>query len=1191
MSAPDTTADRSAEGPRSATAPRVPTGEQREAIRSRDRDLLLEAGAGTGKTGVLVDRYCGAVAEDEVSPDRILAFTFTDRAAAQLRQRIRDELDRRARVAEDPEVARRLGRTLSEFGGAWITTIHGFCRRLLASHPVAAGIDPRFRVLAEAEADRVARAAFDRALEDFLAGGDEARELTLAAYRIDGLREVVTDAHAELRSRGRPRPELPPPPASDLGAALDELIAAAEEALAAGEGNSGQQQKMAAAAELARNRAPLPGLSDLAGLCFTSGVSGLARFCAAITRARACAAEVELGAETYAQLRELLSLFGRRYDEAKAVRSGLDFEDLQLVAVRLLRESDPVRRAYHERFLHLMVDEFQDTNALQLELIDALSGPETSRFVVGDEFQSIYGFRHADLAVFRDERERLRIGERSEVLPLSGNFRARPELIAATNAIGDALLDPLHPDGFSPLTVGRAPAGSEPRGGAAAVELLVTEQPGWDADEIDLDLPVDDRTGPEHVAEARALAARLRNLADDGVPRGDMVVLLRAFSHVDAFEEALDRAGLAPYVVGGRGYWSGQQAGDLICLLSALANPLDDESLLGALASPAGGIEPDTLWLLRRAAGRGSPLWPALEHAVGAWEPDLEDVGQLERIEPGQLERLAAFHAHLASLREAGSRLALDELVDRAARITGYDLAILQMRLGEQRMANVRKMMRLAREFEVAEGRDLRGFLDFAALRATVDDEPGAATEAEDHDGVRIMTTHSAKGLEFPVVAVADLGRRLLQGGWPPVLRIGRGPAPRIGMRLARLGAKSEPIYAMDELKREDDEREAAEELRLFYVAATRAQERLLLSGVMPPGGNGSPLRRPIVERLPAALELESLEDGASATLPPADPMPGLAARFAPAEVRVRVNRAGPERARQLVRASRGEIEATPVAGAAPPLLGGAPPPPAMRPLSYSALAEHRRCGYRFWAERVLGLPAVEPGPGSAASAGRQARFGFGSAVHRLLEWSARNRWVEPGGGQARRFLAGEGLDPTDALAGQALDHVRGWLGSELCSELRGGGRLRPEVPFLLDLSGVLVRGSIDLLAEPDADPPTLVDFKTDRLEDVDPLELADRYEVQRLLYAVAAAEATGADAVRVAWVFLERPAEPVVASLDRPAIDASRGRLEEMVAEVIAGRFEVTAEPTWDLCRDCPARRRLCSAPASPPGQPAQPK
>ena len=185
--------------------------------------MLLEAGAGTGKTGVLVDRYCDLIEGQDAGPEAILAFTFTDRAGAQLRERIRTELGRRARSTGDGDLAARLAAVIDDLGGAWITTIHGFCRRLLASHPVAAGVDPSFRVLDRAQSQRAARAAFDAALELFLADLDEARETTVAAYSIDGLRAAVLGAHEELRSSGEARPELPDPPESDLLGALERL--------------------------------------------------------------------------------------------------------------------------------------------------------------------------------------------------------------------------------------------------------------------------------------------------------------------------------------------------------------------------------------------------------------------------------------------------------------------------------------------------------------------------------------------------------------------------------------------------------------------------------------------------------------------------------------------------------------------------------------------------------------------------------------------------------------------------------------------------------------------------------------------------------------------------------------------------------------------------------------------------------
>jgi ATP-dependent helicase/nuclease subunit A len=1158
------------------SGPREPTREQGRAIASRGRDVLLEAGAGTGKTGVLVDRYCELVVSGGVAPDRILAFTFTDKAAAQLRERVRDEL--RRRQESEPEGSRRLADLVAGFGGVPITTIHGFCRRLLAAHPVAAEIDPRFRVLDAAETSRASAAAFEAALGDFLADRDPEREATVAAYYVDGLRAMVVDAYEELRSRGHREPELPDPPPADLAAAMVALQAAATEALAAPGGSAAQREKIERALELcAGPEGELPGLDQLAVLDFGRPKGPRGECAKALRAAIAAAAASAEGSAVYEHLRELLRLFHRRFEAEKARRAGLDFEDLQLLGVKLLTGSE-IGETYRESFDHLMVDEFQDTNLLQLALIEALRGPATELFLVGDEFQSIYGFRHADLEVFREQRRQFEAGGGAEVLPLSGNFRSRPEVIATANSIGASMLE-----GFRPLTVGSAPDSEAPRGGGSGVELLLTEPKGWDADDIDLQMPVDDRTPPESVAEARFLAARLRELAAAGVPAGEMVVLLRAFTHVDAYEEALLRAGLQPYVVGGSGYWSQQQVEDVRCLLAVVANPLEDEPLLGALASPACGVLPDTLWILRRAAGREGNLWPALERAVGAWMPDLEEPEWLEQIPPADVERLRLLHARVDALRREGTRLSLEELIERAVSDTGYDLAILIRGPAALRLANVRKLMRMAREFEANEGRDLRGFLDYVAFRSAADDEPVAATESEDHDGVRVMTIHAAKGLEFPVVAVAGLGRGLGPGGRPPDLRLGRGAADqgRIGMRLARLGARSIDLYEREALNEQALALDCAEELRLFYVAATRARERLLLSGVTARARPTElkPSTR-VTERLISAWEIEDLESDSAVALPPARVAPELDLEpLDSVEVAVRVNRPSPEQAAKLAEAAPAAEPGLAVGAGVPPIVEPRSPVNPRRPLSYSALQSHARCGYRFYMESVLGLAPVTHS-GRPSSRSRE----FGNAVHELLERSARKRWVAPSEEPARRILAAHGLDDRETLE-RALGLVGGWIDSPLRAELSAGrSRPRSEVPFLIEIGGSVVRGSLDLLAQPDAEAPTVVDYKTDRLDKAAPAEQAGDYELQRDLYAVAAAEATGAERVRVVYVFLERPDEPVITELDGAAIAAARASLESAVASLAAGRFKVTSNPDWELCRDCPARRRLCSAPAAPP-------
>ena len=342
--------------------------------------------------------------------------------------------------------------------------------------------------------------------------------------------------------------------------------------------------------------------------------------------------------------------------------------------------------------------------------------------MVGDEFQSIYGFRHADLEVFRAQREEIAARADAELMELSGNFRSRPELIAAVNLFGDGAAGRLVPPparrrGPEPPADGPQASGRR-RPIDRAVELLLTARDGWDEEGIELEPAIDGRTPLNCLAEARFVAARLRELTESGVPRGEMVVLLRAFTHLDAYEDSLERAGLRPYVVGGRGYWSQQQVADVCALLATIANPLDDQALFGALASPACGAAPDTLWLLRAAAGRRRHVWPALERAVGAGEAELAEPERLADIPEPELALLRRFAATIGSLRERGPRLSLAALIEAATTETGYDLAVLMRPAGEARFANVRKLMRLAAEFESREGRDLRGLLDFLAARA-----------------------------------------------------------------------------------------------------------------------------------------------------------------------------------------------------------------------------------------------------------------------------------------------------------------------------------------------------------------------------------------------------------------------------------------------------------------------------------------
>jgi ATP-dependent exoDNAse (exonuclease V) beta subunit len=1189
---------------------RQPTPEQAAAIAARGHDVLLEAGAGTGKTGVMVDRYCRLVCDAGLSPDAILAFTFTDKAAAELRQRIRAELARRAEVGSERAAA-----ALAGIGGAWVTTIHGFCNRVLAAHPVAAGVDPGFRVLDAPEAARAAREAFDDALVEFLADGDAAKEETVAAFDVESLRGTIAAIHDELRSRGIPRPALPEPPRPDPEAALRRAAEAASECLAELKEGDGKRELLERA--LARLSAPgePPTVDELRALATNSKAKALAPYKEAIDAAVARVAEAGEGGRAYRHLAKLLALYGARFEAAKERRAGIDFEDLQILAARLL-EREEVGGHYRAHFAQILVDEFQDTNRLQLRLIEALRGPKTELVMVGDELQSIYGFRHADLDVFRRQREEIDRHADAELMRLSGNFRSRPELIGAVNLFGVALLG----DAYRPLRVGdvslhtREVAGSkpfEPAASSPAVELLLTARDGWDAGGLDLEPAIDGATPFNCLAEARFVAERLRELAEAGVPRGEMVVLLRAFTHLDAYEDSLERAGLRPYVVGGRGYWSQQQVADVCALLAVIANPLDDHALFGALASPACGAAPDTLWLLRAAAGKRRHVWPALEQAAGTnhvvpfgrltternhaiREVELASPERLDAIPEDERELLRTFVARIGSLRERGPRLSLPALVEAAVTETGYDLAVLSRPAGEARFANVRKMGRLAAEFEAREGRDLRGFLDFLAARAE-SAEATAATAAEGHDGVRIMTVHNAKGLEFGVVAVPALARSLLAGSRAPLLVVGREEQPRVGLQLRRLGAASINLYDYGALGDEAKKRDAEEGLRLFHVAATRARRHLILSGVVKPeASNGAKPGTPVIERLVDALGVPRDTDSTVPVAPPA-PRPGLEAEFAPSEIAVRVNLPSPERAAELRATRREAATERPLGEGPPPLVERKPPIVPSRPLSYTAISAYEECPYRFYMERVLGLAPIDQGAPSdeAALSAPEERTARGAAVHALLEWSQANEWREPDEELALRHAEAAGLTPrpqgspivdlSRGLAEELLGPVRRWLASPLHARIdTEASRVRAEVPLLLGVGDTVLRGSIDLLVELDGAPPLVVDYKTDRLDGADPADRAAHYGVQRSIYALAVAQALSADEVEVAYVFLERPNEPAISTLGPAEMTAARGRLEATIARISRGDFPVAPQEQrdWPLCRSCPALRGLCSGP-----------
>ena len=1166
------------------------TEEQRDAVERRDGALLVRAGAGTGKTSVLVERFVQAVVAGEAEVEGILAITFTEKAAAEMKSRVRRrflDLDRRedARAAE----------------GAWISTIHGFCSRVLRAHALAAGIDPGFRVLDQLEAERLGMLAFDQALADLLAEGDPERLDTVAAYTPDGLRDMVRSAYSKLRSRGQRRPSLAatsPPVSSGEAARLEAAARAALSHLATCAGGKAVGDAEGRLREclglLDRTGAAPAEPAELRRLSLRWGGQALeSDECDAYRRAldeysRLCAATQEH--RVHELVRRVLDLYAGHYEGLKSARSGLDFEDLELVARDLLRDDPGIAEQYARRFAQILVDEFQDTNELQNELLSLLE--RDNLFRVGDENQSIYGFRHADVDVFRGHHARA--AAEGSAVSIAVNFRSRREILDAVDMAFSHALG----EGFEPLRA--APGASErPPRVDPCIELLVVDRSParWRAELGDDDpLGATMRGAPLwRACEARLLARRIDELTRARrYSYGDVVVLLRATTSMGFYERALEERGIPTHVVGGRGFFGQQQVGDLRHWLAALANPMDELALYSVLASPLAGVSLDALALVSvHANGRNS--WWALREPPG----ELSDA-----LAPADRDRIERFVSLFDAERRGAPRRSLETLIDRAVTRTGYDLRVLAMPAGERRMANVRKLMRMAREYEAEEGRDLRGFIDFVAERDMIQEREGeAALEAEGLDAVRIMTIHRAKGLEFPVVCVGDLGK----DGREDYGALRVSPDGLAGIRLVSLSGGAVKSERLAELEREERERSEAEERRIFYVAATRAKEHLVLSGATDLEKRPEP--KPLCE--PMRWLLPALCRGL-----PADGATGIAAgEWEGREVRVRVERCTPATVDELLpRADRRPTApARPEAPAAgtPALSLGTIPAPRALPvsrLSYSGLEAYKRCGYRFYLERALRLPggdalhlgeragvaaALELDAGRAAgedggapeprAADELPALLRGTIAHELLERIDFRRPAVPAEDEIAARIRAHGAPVREADVADLRELIAGFASSSVCERLARCVRVRTELPFAFSLAAeegersLLVTGVVDVLAR-EPERTLIVDYKSDRLDGEDPRELVERnYSTQRLVYALAGLRA-GAQAVEVAHVLLERPAEPVAVTFGASEDEQLEGELRTLARGIAASSFAPTDLPGRELCSTCPGQPGLCS-------------
>ncbi len=768
---------------------------QLEAITRSGQDVCVSAGPGSGKTRVLVERFAWLV-EQGVSPLRILAITFTDKAANEIKQRLVKRFEKDAGLRSGME-------------RAWVSTIHGFCARLLRENALAAGLDPAYMIQEEAAGALDPIETAERALDELFAEQPSAFGRLLEALPDRDLARTLVRVYDAIRTAAAGWSEVEYRGGLAAASALEKLRAQARtvvESSTAG-WNASQQEYAARQREWARSlldQGQPPRWRELLSLidefdCDLTRLKKGSPVRDALSRIKkellAPARSAVIGALFRNEgqlLQQALARFDALYREQKRAAAVLDFADLEEHAIRLLEGNPAVRARLQRSFDAILMDELQDTDPLQWRLVDLLRR-EGRFFAVGDINQSIYGFRHAEPEVFR--RYRRSIEQRNLAVDvLAENYRSRGGILWAAGRVleGAAGIEPM------PLTAcGAFAEKSDP-----SVEIIaVSAETSTAGSEL----------------EARWVARRIRELegalliGPPEAPRtarfSDMAVLVRTTACIEPLAAAFVEFGI-PYLQSkGRTFFASREVLDLINWLRVLANPLDEISLAAVLRSPLVGASDEALARLKTKGHLWKSLCALAAPASG--------------YDPAELERLLDTCALIQQLRKQSDYVSPDWLAARILDESGY-LEGIEARA----RANIEKFLAMVRDLHATSRGPLSQILEKLDAWRSQQPEPDAPP-AEAADAVNVLTIHGAKGLEFPVVFLAAMHKGTANQA-PPVIY---HPATGLGARWQDpYTGETVADDAHQAAQQLDNQRDEQERDRLLYVAMTRAAEHLVMS-------------------------------------------------------------------------------------------------------------------------------------------------------------------------------------------------------------------------------------------------------------------------------------------------------------------------------------------------------------------------
>ena len=1069
-----------------------PTPEQALAINTIKSNVSLLAGAGSGKTYVLMKRFVQILRADlSVNPTNIVAITFTRKAADEIKGRVRQAVSECVEQAQNDLERLRWQEHLQKVESAPISTIHSLCSRILRDNPVETQLDPEFTILEDFEAQDFFKETLQQYLRKNIKENAALRRL-VQTYGVNSFVNQVTalgDKLSELvREENLAEPYLKakeelPALQQKLFAAVREVIEARE---ALGAKTKGRQTLTEAAGLLDEMQkqllAPEPDCSllDASGVVKVSG-KALAAELTNLKNLRQKLNNVLLNAKGCDLVQDWLAVLQEFYaclSARKQENNVLFNDDLDLLAIEHLQKNEALRQKYQERYKYIMVDEFQDTNERQRQLIYLLCGNKLDNtnnlFIVGDVKQSIYRFRHADVSVFNKVKEDI-AQNAGQNLGMKTNFRSTQSIVESCNTAFCQLMDlPKeeicleHHEGANT--------------GGAKVCLL---QVPYKSKDDDLGAK-EDKWQKEAEAIAAYLQQELPKVEPQLRPGASKAILLRAMTHCEILRQTLQGYGINCVVVKGKGFYEQQEALDILNLLAALHNRYASLELAGALRSNYFGLDDATLTQLFWQTENDKPLWDVLQ-AVGS--------GELQLNLPPEQQALAMHAAErLRSLRQAAALMALPELFAQLWDELKPEFVLSQQENGPSKLANVKKLRRLAQQYCQTKQASLAEWLqNVKDLRASSSKEPAATVQTD--DALQIMTIHNSKGLEFDLVILPQLDKSV-KGDTASIKYLPgkEGEQGLLGIKVPDKEMQLQNSGVYEQAKTRDSELEEAESRRLLYVAMTRAQKQLLMVGTvaeekLPEAVIGLPAAKGWWQQLQAVYEVDWDKQESSC------PWVRLlcADALSPAVVQHGVQQ---------------QLALEPLALAPLPAYAAC----GRTCFTASALQTYLHCQRQYYYQQVLTVPELEQ-----TVAGEQAHelpaSVTGSIVHKALElYNGYNA-------EAVFAVALEKFAP-GAAATQAKSMFDAYIVSDLYKALPK--KQKRELEFVQPLQQELAaEGVIDLLAFDEADKMIIVDYKTGTPPEPDEVKLG--YAYQLALYKDAAEKLyPGKKVVRAELHFLQ---------------------------------------------------------------------